>query len=1400
LDEASIATASALVCHATEAASTSFEVRGNPQMHLLHYLSSLTKDVIVTEQTTQTPCDSDKRKRLVTRLVTMLAQRNRTNFSQKESTKPSAFSLPVAINTLLEVVRHGTSTATSFERISEMPFSIGSIFHAMFATNTSPLAQDIDIKAELCEKIKILSDAIVALGTILQRSASINLPDLDASIEDFQYLLRLAASYARKIIPVDDDTSYHTIVGTLNVAASVSVLSCQHGVDFESWSLGRMGFTDSDDERLELLLALADKLADKASSSCSYASDGGDDWQLLLCSVRPAVTLYRLQLSSLRPEGSVQSRNDILVHVRNAVETLSEEHESSDFITASKSCLSFVLLRLCDWLSFQGENLLASQIAAWSTQALRGNSKEIDSWFEATALSLSTAGGFLSTLTQAPYDSHYAASHLADIEVRACRLRLLLRSATPCAWNIFNSDLSALLSEVECMLTAQSNRDLTHLIQWSRCTVILGLSESAEQRGHYELAIAFLGTCYGVSGRISTSLAFDKRSASQSNSPFWKRVAMATLMVRSMERRVYCLQRIGELYMRIGDHAKADLYAVSAAELAGATISTANRKKTNFSDDISYSRSHPCGSSQQMQIRRDLLYTKGQATALDVVLDEVKCGPTDGTLTLVQFAEWRDQLCLNQDLEKINEILTGAYFSFGCSRNNYLSCLTTLFLFPPKVGELLSGGATGVVGDELQTLYASIKKRFDSFVRRPQMLSLIDSVGSRRSQTFDTFMPHVYFNMRLAEARSSFSSSSTNLEARKTVVTCCKEILESSLSPVLCRAWSFYFLGLIELRNARRTGELALLWQGHSNSDIEPLQESPLTCTSKSRELFLSSLPFLGPASELLTRNVLRCLALVTGPERTNELTRMSSCVLIHTSIGSASRQRIARGIRGKLDEGDDDVGVDTARGEDVVNPVENIFRALDSPSEATDETDAAERFFIDLENRVPVGWRFVAVALCPTGELLLNSLEKSEEKLVSRTACIFPVESHDNDVPVHSYDLILKPLDRIIERSQEQLEGMDQQQVDIASSEVSRKREWWKNRSALDSELQDLIEQVDHDFFGSECARLVLLGGNESLHDDSGFETADIACGNLASKFEAATLSDSSVWHFQETAPELMKVAELKERLVEFGVEAKLLRKMRKAELADLLNEKRRERETAPRDLPFVDRSLGERATPTCTFLILDENSHRFPFEGMPSLEGKTVCRLPSIPFVLATLVETSAQAELPIPAVNPERTSYIIDPESNLGATMDRIQPFVESLSAKNGWQWKGIAGAAPTSEFVEECVTSADGLLLFFGHGGGESYFCRSQIEDLVSSEGISGVPRTRNCRSSIILMGCSSGRLTSQNRKRTKCLEQLPIHFEPEGVASSYLSAGAPCVVGNLWGKSANYAMAMKDYAT
>jgi separase len=700
---------------------------------------------------------------------------------------------------------------------------------------------------------------------------------------------------------------------------------------------------------------------------------------------------------------------------------------------------------------------------------------------------------------------------------------------------------------------------------------------------------------------------------------------------------------------------------------------------------------------------------------------------------------------------------------------------------------MLSGGVPAVVGDRLQTVYAFAKKRLDAFVQEPRFLSLGAPRETSVLKGFDRSIPDVYFNLRLAEARALLSlDDRSNLERASKIRACCAEIIESSLSPVSCRVWAFYLLGLLELDSARRTGELAALWQ---DTDQEAAVIG--TDVEKARGLFKCCLPFLGPASELLNRNVLRCLALATGPEQTEKIIQMSACALIHTSIGSTARQHVSMHLSGDEGRDDEDLVSDSTPGARDINQIEEVFKILDYPVDATDHASSVDMLFEEIGKRVPSDWRFVAIALCPSGELLLNSLEKSEsgDSLVSRTVCIFPDSTADARRPVHIYDDIMKPLDNIIQRSQDQLEGVNLEQADIVSNDVSQKREWWNNRESLDIELRNLIERVEHSIFGSERARLVLLGSSGSFEDDA-FEAegaSNLMCGNLASKFEAATFSDSSVRQFGEIEPSDMKVAELRDELVERGITVKVLRKKRKAELvASLIEQRRQDSVSAARSPPRKYQSPDEDPRQAgCTFLILDENTHRFPFEGMPSLQGKCISRLPSLPFALATLSETASTQSSKVDdglVVDPDRVSYILDPESNLGATQKRIQSFIESLTTRHKWSWRGVVGIEPTSKFVEESVTPVGGLLFFCGHGGGQSYFSRSRIDGLISSR---ASEVQRRCRSSIVLMGCSSGRLMSENRKHTKSSEQLPINFEPEGIALSYLCAGAPCVVGNLW---------------
>ncbi|GKZ00781.1 hypothetical protein MPSEU_001029900 [Mayamaea pseudoterrestris] len=215
-----------------------------------------------------------------------------------------------------------------------------------------------------------------------------------------------------------------------------------------------------------------------------------------------------------------------------------------------------------------------------------------------------------------------------------------------------------------------------------------------------------------------------------------------------------------------------------------------------------------------------------------------------------------------------------------------------------------------------------------------------------------------------------------------------------------------------------------------------------------------------------------------------------------------------------------------------------------------------------------------------------------------------------------------------------------------------------------------------------------------------------------------------------------------------------------------------------ASESLLDVNKSAGDSKI----LLIVDEDLQRFPFEGMQCFEGRVVCRPPSLPFVLAKLYETVAQEE-PI-VVDARKVSCILDPESNLGGTQQRMAPFLDSLHDRHGPHWNFVSGEAPTKEFMQKQLAVKDGLLLFFGHGTGREYFGRRDIEGMVQQHDSGKIER--HVQSSLILMGCSSGRLESVNRKNTaNVAAKLPMYVEPEGIAQTYIAAGAPCVVANLW---------------
>mmetsp|Transcript_54701 Transcript_54701/g.63947 ORF Transcript_54701/g.63947 Transcript_54701/m.63947 type:complete len:350 (-) Transcript_54701:732-1781(-) len=265
------------------------------------------------------------------------------------------------------------------------------------------------------------------------------------------------------------------------------------------------------------------------------------------------------------------------------------------------------------------------------------------------------------------------------------------------------------------------------------------------------------------------------------------------------------------------------------------------------------------------------------------------------------------------------------------------------------------------------------------------------------------------------------------------------------------------------------------------------------------------------------------------------------------------------------------------------------------------------------------------------------------------------------------------------------------------------------------------------------------------------------------------------------------LTVVQLKHELEKSGVAKKTYGRLRKAQLIDLLSLER-QNNTIENNVKHAegryDTQLisGQAFSEKCTILILDEKFQQFPWEGLSFLRERAVCRVPSLPFVVAPLLGNNATP----PVVDPRKLSYVVDCESNLSGTKETLQPIINSFSSRPNWDWNGIVGSFPSQEFLIKALTRENSLFLYCGHGGGERCFSRSQIEGLFNpNNSFETSENTKiGCQSTVILMGCSSGKLLCSSDGKEK-IGGAPLFYEPDGIATSYLASGSACVIGNLW---------------
>lgn len=185
----------------------------------------------------------------------------------------------------------------------------------------------------------------------------------------------------------------------------------------------------------------------------------------------------------------------------------------------------------------------------------------------------------------------------------------------------------------------------------------------------------------------------------------------------------------------------------------------------------------------------------------------------------------------------------------------------------------------------------------------------------------------------------------------------------------------------------------------------------------------------------------------------------------------------------------------------------------------------------------------------------------------------------------------------------------------------------------------------------------------------------------------------------------------------------------------------------------------LSEPIERNPVILVLDTDVQMLPWENLPALRNQEIYRMPSMRSIFLALTrstnhhkDASAMAP-PFPVIDPFDAFYLLNPSGDLISTQEEFYQLFRN------YEWKGNAGDAPTAEELVLALRNHD-LFLYFGHGSGSQYVSGKEIEKL------------DNCAAAL-LMGCSSGTLHCKGG------------YAPQGAPLSYLFAGSPSVIANLW---------------
>ncbi|KAK6351581.1 hypothetical protein TWF718_004738 [Orbilia javanica] len=424
-------------------------------------------------------------------------------------------------------------------------------------------------------------------------------------------------------------------------------------------------------------------------------------------------------------------------------------------------------------------------------------------------------------------------------------------------------------------------------------------------------------------------------------------------------------------------------------------------------------------------------------------------------------------------------------------------------------------------------------------------------------------------------------------------------------------------------------------------------------------------------------------------------------------------------------------------------------------------DTTSLLNFQKDYVDIIPPTWAAVSISLGESREeLFFTRYQAGEIPFMVRVPLMISEDMSMDDEEQFGFERGLETLQDIVKRANVSTHSAK----DMITKDIRAK--WWKEREALDTELHDLLVNVENNWlrgykgiFGGYRRHPELIARfNASFVRILNQHLPSRNSGNKKKNNRIVTLDERVVELFLGIGDPTEDGVDLEDPIqdliylivdiLQFHGEKNAADEIDLDDMIVLITDALESYHIAIKE--YDDATAVEH-----TVLILDKSVHVLPWESLPCLDGRSVSRLPSLAALRERLLLQNFSYENQAGLyINRANTGYILNPALDLTNTQKTYEEGLRSVT-----DWEGLISKIPTEKEFARYLEEKD-LFLYFGHGSGAQYIRARTVKKL------------NNCAVSL-LMGCSSGKLTDAGE------------FEPYGMPVNYLQGGCPAVLVTLW---------------